>query len=97
MLYLLLINVEMPTMVGILILISRINFMLSWAEHEKCFISSRPGYAATTDHRSQTDLQSCQPRVTVASCFVYKIIRNLELIDHLCINPIHTTSIITFR
>ena len=60
--------------------------MLSWAEHEKCFISSRPGYTATTDHMSQTDLQFCQPRVTVASCFVYKIIRNLELIDHLCIN-----------
>ena len=31
---------------------------------------------------------SCQPRVTVKSCFVYKIIRELESIDHLCINPI---------
>ena len=27
---------------------------------------------------------SCQPRVTVMSCFVYKVIRHLESIDHLC-------------
>ena len=33
-------------------------------------------------------LLSCQPRVTVISCFVYKVIRDLQLIDHLCINPI---------
>ena len=32
---------------------------------------------------------SCQPRVTMTSCFVYKVIRDLESIDHLCINPIH--------
>ena len=31
---------------------------------------------------------SCQPRVTVTSCFVYKMIRDLESTDHLCINPI---------
>ena len=31
---------------------------------------------------------SCQPRVTVTSCFVNKVIRDLESIDHLCINPI---------
>ena len=33
-------------------------------------------------------LLSCQPRVTVTSCFVYKVIRDLELIVHLRINPI---------
>ena len=33
-------------------------------------------------------LLSCQPRVTVTSYFVYKVIRDLESIDHLCINPI---------
>ena len=33
---------------------------------------------------------SCQPRVTVTSCLVCKIIRDLESIDHLCINPIYT-------
>ena len=31
---------------------------------------------------------SCQPRVTVTSLFVYKVIRDLESIDPLCINPI---------
>ena len=32
-------------------------------------------------------LLSCQPRVTVTLCFVYKVIRDLESMDHLCINP----------
>ena len=39
-------------------------------------------------------LLSCQPRVTVTSCFVYKVIRHLESIDHLCINPIHRMGLI---
>ena len=30
-------------------------------------------------------LMSCQPRGTVMLCFVYKVIRDLESIDHLCI------------
>ena len=38
-----LINVKMPTIVGILTFMSRINFMLSWNEHEKSFITSEPG------------------------------------------------------
>ena len=29
------INIKMPTFVGILMFISKINFMLSWVEHEK--------------------------------------------------------------
>ena len=33
-------------------------------------------------------LLSCQPRVTVTSCFVYKIIRDFLSIDLLCINHI---------
>ena len=38
----LLINLKMPTIVGIFIFISRENFMLSWAEHEKSFITLGP-------------------------------------------------------
>ena len=38
---------------------------------------------------SALQLLSCQPRVTVTSCFVSKVIRDLWSIDHLCINPIH--------
>ena len=39
-------------------------------------------------------LLSCQPWVTVTSCFVYKVIRDLESIDHLCINPIRRIGLI---
>ena len=35
-----LINVKMPTIVGILTFMGRINFMLSLVEHEKSFITS---------------------------------------------------------
>ena len=38
----LLINVKMPIVVGILTFISRKKFMLSWAEHEKSFITLGP-------------------------------------------------------
>ena len=33
-----------PTIVGILTFISKINFMLSLVEHEKCFITSKTGH-----------------------------------------------------
>ena len=38
-----LINFKMPTIVGILTFMSRINFVLSGVEHEKSFIASGPG------------------------------------------------------
>ena len=40
MLFFLLINVKMPTTVGILTIMSRKNFMLNSVEHEKGFITS---------------------------------------------------------
>ena len=43
MLFFPLINVKMPTIVGILTFMSRKNFMLSRVEHEKSFITSGPG------------------------------------------------------
>ena len=39
-----LINVKMPTIVGILTFMSGINFVLSRVEYEKSFITSGPGY-----------------------------------------------------
>ena len=36
---------------------------------------------------------SCQPRLTVTSCFVYKVITDLESIDHLCMNPIRRSDL----
>ena len=41
MLFFMLINVKMPTIVGILTFMSRKNFMLNSVEHEKSFITSR--------------------------------------------------------
>ena len=40
--FVMLIIVKMPTIVGILPFMSRINFMLSLAEHGKSFITSGP-------------------------------------------------------
>ena len=37
--FIMLINVKMPTIVGILTFMSRINFVLSGVEHEKSFIT----------------------------------------------------------
>ena len=42
MLFFPLINVNMPTIVGILTVMSRKNFMLPRVEHEKSFITSGP-------------------------------------------------------
>ena len=39
-------------------------------------------------------LLSCQPSVTVTLCYVYKFVRDLESIDHLCINTIHRIGLI---
>ena len=39
--FILLMNVKMPTIVGILTFMSRINFVLSWVEHEKSFTTSK--------------------------------------------------------
>ena len=35
--FIMLINIKMPTIVGILTFMSRMNFVLSWVEHEKNF------------------------------------------------------------
>ena len=37
---------------------------------------------------------SCRPGVTVNSLFVGKVIKDIESICHLCINPIHTKGFI---
>ena len=40
--FFLLTNIKMPTIVGILMFISRKNFMLNWVEYEKSFITLGP-------------------------------------------------------
>ena len=47
--FIMLINVKMPTTVGILTFMSRINFVLSRVEHRKKFITSVPDWSMETD------------------------------------------------
>ena len=47
-----------------------------------------PALHLTNNNNEVAPLLPCQPRVTVTSCFVYKVIMDLESKDHLCINPI---------
>ena len=53
----LLINMKMPTIVGIFIFISRENYMLSCVEHEKSFITSRIGVFSSL--KIYVSLQQC--------------------------------------
>ena len=45
--FIMLINVKMPTVVGILTFINRINFVLNCVKHGKSFITTGPGILAT--------------------------------------------------
>ena len=40
------------------------------------------------------EVLSCQSRVTVTSCYVCKVIRDLGSIHHVCINPIRSIGLI---
>ena len=52
----LLINMKMPTIVGIFIFISGEIFMFSWVEREKCFITSGPDQPASEAAQSGKSL-----------------------------------------
>ena len=54
--FIMLINVKMPTIVGILTFMSRINFVLSWVEHEKSFITSGPALNKNPTQKRYTQL-----------------------------------------
>ena len=58
MLFYLLINVKMPTIVGILIFMSRKNSMLNRVEHEKTFITSEQRHMAIIYNTPSTILSS---------------------------------------
>ena len=55
---------------------------------------SRFAHVLTLKRPSTIYLLPCQPRVTVTPCFVYDAIRDLESIDHMCINPIQKIGLI---
>ena len=47
------------------------------------------------DSLGTSQLLSCQPRVTVTSCLVYKVTRDIESIDHLCIMRVSSSEVYT--
>ena len=55
MLIFLLINVDMPTIVGILTFMGKKNFMLSSVEHEKTFITSGPDWLKAAHSKQWLD------------------------------------------
>ena len=66
MLFSVLINVKMPTIVGILTFMGRKNFMLNWVEHEKSFITSGPGFLMEHilwQHRCRSCHRKCMPKL----------------------------------
>ena len=69
------VTIEVPPM------ISKFDFRTE----QMVYLKNSAGNDANED--THHVLLSCQPRVTVTSCFVYKVISDLESIDHLCINP----------
>ena len=51
--FILLINVRLPTIVGVLIFMSRINFIPSIIKHENSFITSAPGSRSKVMQRNK--------------------------------------------
>ena len=62
----------------------------------ECVESRGPKVRASSKclHLQHYLLLSCQLIMTETSCFAYKVIRELESIYHLCINPRITTQVI---
>ena len=57
----LLVNLKMPTLVGILTFMSRMNFVLSWVEHGKSFITSGLDQLTYLTKRSKTSIFPTRP------------------------------------
>ena len=52
------------------------------------FIAAQKSVIMSEAFFVDVSILSCQPGVTVTLRFVFKVIRDLESIDHMCINPI---------
>ena len=73
------------------------NVLISWSwwvQTLRIFFSSDRLWFAWSPYLCFITVLSCQPIVTVTSCFVYKVFRDLESIDHLFINPIRRIGLI---
>ena len=78
MLFFPLINVKMPTIVGILTFMSRKNFMLSSVENEKSFITSGPGLQKGNRDNSSNFFSYHISSIIRPSFFVPKQSKNLD-------------------
>ena len=76
--FFLLINIKMPTIVGILIFISRKNSMLNWVGYEKCFITSGSGKS----WRRCLLFQACKPQLIYWS---NGLVKYWAIQEHLCL------------
>ena len=72
----------MPTIVGILTFMSRINFSLNLAEHEKSFITSGP------------ELGTCETEFCLHVCLVVCLWVKSCFLSHLLISPFHLSEIV---
>ena len=75
----------MPTIIGILILMSRINFMLSCVTHVKSFITSEPAlFTAQCDGRYKEALQRSQKCLSTVQNFTEEQVPNkVEVVANL--------------
>ena len=65
--FIMLINVKIPTVVGLSTFLSRINFVLSWVEHWKSFITSRPGFVTHVFKRYLSQNLAKVPKFSLCS------------------------------
>ena len=70
---------KMPTIVGIFIFISRENFMLSWIEHEKSFITLGPRGCI----RSIAQIKKNKPHSSSSFFFLFVVSRRFSLFQPL--------------
>ena len=69
--FILLINVKMPTIVGILTFMSMINFVLSQVEHEKSFITWGHGHISSKNVSRKFISKHCLLLSAANFCFNY--------------------------
>ena len=68
--FVMLINVKMPLIVGILTIISRINFALSSVEHVQNFITSRPHHSSrSSSSKAITNLKFKKMFYNLGACY----------------------------
>ena len=86
--FIMLVNVKMPTIVGILTFMSRINLLISWVEHKKGFISLGPDLLwfifTVTQYKYLAALFQSYPSFQIRLCMCF-FFENLDLYVLICV------------